>query len=46
MFDGCCILAVKCQATDKLGMTVRMGAVDSEEIVGTGGDRSDVGRNC
>ncbi|MEG4010237.1 hypothetical protein QUA41_29750 [Microcoleus sp. Pol11C1] len=39
------ILSVKWQVADKLGMKDVRGAAKSEEIVATGGDRSDFGRD-
>jgi hypothetical protein len=40
------ILSVKWQVADKLGMENVRGAAESEEIVATGGDRSDFVRDC
>ena len=46
LWSGCCILSVKWQAADKLGMEDVRGAAESEEIVATGSERSDLGRDC
>jgi len=46
LWSGCCIISVKWQAADKLGMEDVTGAAESEEIVATGSDRSDLGRDC
>ena len=46
LWSGCCILFVKWQAAGKVGMEDVRGAAESEGIVATGGDRSDVGRDC
>ena len=46
LWSGYCILSVKWQAADKLGMEDVREAAESEEIMATRGDRCDVGRDC